>query len=172
MTREWKPGDLAMVTAPFKAGGRREVAAVRCHDGWQQLDTGAHAYSGDVIDARPLVVIDPVEITGPDETTEGGDPVWEIANCLMRLAERDGASATQGTYRGRVAARLSASFAEVVAPEKPAEPLGLGAVVEDVDGHLHTRAREHNWPWVGSDGQWRGYGAIAAVRVLHEGVTP
>jgi len=64
------------------------------------------------------------------------------------------------------------------APPKPAEPQGLGAVVEDTDGKLWIRtvlpANEddvYRKPW--SDGPVRrNWHIVDAVRVLSEGVTP
>lgn len=100
MSREWKPGDVAMVKAHL---GHQETLVLRGHDDRWHGGDGIYRLVSNV---RPLVVIDPVSITGPDETGEDGDPLAEIAKCLRRLAEGDHPS----TYRRRVAERLAEAF--------------------------------------------------------------
>ena len=178
MSREWQPGDVAMLTVREFDGTKHLVGL--CYKGGE-VDAGdikdmarwtladhSDAWSS-VTEARPLVVIDPVSITGPDETGEDGDPLVEIASCLRRLAEGD---AWEGSYRRRVAERLAEVF-DPSPPPKPAEPLGLGAVVESAEGLRWTRAGSSaiygNWLGTGSK-TCVHYAAVPAVRVLSEGV--
>jgi hypothetical protein len=147
---------------------------------WHSSGGGAgHNNRKDVVrEVRPLVVINPVAITGPDETVDE-DPALEIANCLKRLAEREGADANNGSYRGRVAARLSEAFRSAVTPPRPPEPQGLGAVVEDAEGRKWLRLGDDDdlrrpWALEGNVGgymaDWRQWDRIAAVKVLSDGV--
>jgi hypothetical protein len=64
----------------------------------------------------------------------------------------------------------------MLAPPKPAEPTGDGAVVEDHLGHRWVRIASQNGspdspPWRHRGHTARRYEQIAAVRVLSEGVT-
>jgi len=65
MSREWKPGEVAMVNdctnpdAPWKPATCKEAARPgQCETVWILHDTGAKVW-GSVSEARPLVVIDP-----------------------------------------------------------------------------------------------------------------
>jgi hypothetical protein len=162
--REWKPGDVALI--PFARG---HVRGMYTADGWVCSDMHYPAVHG-YTDLRPLVVIDPVSITGPNETGEDGDPLTEIANCLRRLAEGD----HPRSYRRRVAERLAEVFDPT--PPKPDEPQGLGAVVEDEQGLRWTRVEsgeaETRNPWYPAlaSVQPAEYADISAVRVLSPGV--
>lgn len=108
-----------------------------------------------VTDVRPLVVIDPEECGQVER-------VW--------LALRDG-KALQSRDN------LTAALRSLIAPPKPPEPTGLGAVVEDAEGRLWVR--QCRCPR-GIAAEWReGHGStpatyadIDAARVLSEGVTP
>jgi len=62
-------------------------------------------------------------------------------------------------------------------PPKPAEPTGLGAVVEDADGMRWVQARAEEYPWrpsvaveIGAGPLYKPWDQIDAVRVLSEGV--
>ena len=101
-------------------------------------------------DVRPLVVIDP----------EDRDQVERLADLF-------------GVFPG-VAARHLREFANPTLP-KPAEPQGLGAVVEDAKSCLWVRSDlDEDFPWtaVGQPDELHGYREIAAVSILSEGVTP
>lgn len=74
--------------------------------------------------------------------------------------------------------RLGGLIAEIESqtrPPKPAEPTGLGAVVEDVGGSLWVRAPKDGnsvqTEWVSSHSTAQFWDSIDAVRVLSEGVT-
>jgi hypothetical protein len=66
-----------------------------------------------------------------------------------------------------------AALRSLIAPPRPPEPKGLGAVVEDADGRRWSRANDAG-EWYSADGEEVGphYSHVAAVRVLSEGVTP
>ena len=62
MTREYQPGDVAMVTAEWRRGEATTATAARRKTGWERLADGAFVYDvGDSPRAvvRSLVVIDP-----------------------------------------------------------------------------------------------------------------
>lgn len=68
---------------------------------------------------------------------------------------------------------LQEAYEYAVAPPKPEEPQGLGAVVEDEDGEKWMRFTNNSggWPWIHAGPMdSRKYADIAAVRVLSEGV--
>lgn len=61
----------------------------------------------------------------------------------------------------------------LIAPPKPEEPTGLGAVVEDAEGNLWVQVYEKGL-WQRSDDRdvWTVWEKFSAVRVLSEGVQP
>jgi hypothetical protein len=61
-----------------------------------------------------------------------------------------------------------------IKPPKPAEPTGLGAVVEDADGNRWVRAFSLRLAWTDTlfAENCREYADIDAVKVLSEGVQP
>jgi hypothetical protein len=122
---DWKPGDVAMVTLWHGVARRAHLSKSRnwC---WADRVTAESA----VIDARPLVVLDPES----DEDVE-------------RLAD---AFANHGDVHARVRETLLESARDTLRalarPPKPAEPTGLGAVVEQ-DGLRWVRADTDDLPW-------------------------
>lgn len=68
--------------------------------------------------------------------------------------------------------RFQAVLRSLVTPPKPPEPQGLGAVVEDADGHWWSRlGGTTEFPWHhGTLGRER-YAELTAVKVLSTGVT-
>jgi hypothetical protein len=159
MTREWKLGDVAMVTAEWTTGSaatnataRRSTAVVR---GWERLSDSAFAYDSQTVAAHPLLLLDP-----------------EDREQVERLADRLPSNVQVPTLRD--------ALRSLVEPPKPEEPTGLGAVVEDDDGELWFRMAIENQTWAGEVWQaqygdaerWSKWPVIAAVRVLSEGVTP
>lgn len=155
MTREWKPGDVAMVSALNKPEPYRAF-----YDGstWRQYD-GAMFCVDSPQSYRPLVVIDP-------EDREQVERLWQMWRDLApdhRLAQDN----LQVVLR---------EFASPT-PPKPEEPTGLGAVVEDSAG---TKWLRHDSVplrtcWLNTDDcqtRYRAWDEINVVRVLSEGVQP
>ena len=169
MTREWKPGDVAMVT--LLGGTDREyIAEFRQHGGRAQWFGSWNGFGAEVVQsARPLVVIDPEDSAAVDALAKAWD---SLDGETFALGE---SPMTVRAYRMQAALR---EFANPT-PPKPDEPTGLGAVVEDAEGELWIRlvsaddGPDDDWCRVGSlpsDGKWTFYADIAAVRVLSEGI--
>jgi hypothetical protein len=165
-TREWKPGDVAMIDH----GATGQVVAVRTDlGGWACSRRGSDGkpfhHEGDLLSARPLVVIDP----------EDREQVERLVQAWERQAG-ESAFSTTGRY-------LQAALREFAnpTPPRPEEPTGLGAVVEDAEGRLWFRMTIENQTWAGEvwqeqyggdEERWSKWSAIDAVRILSEGVTP
>lgn len=105
---------------------------------------------------RPVVVIDPEDREQVERLTK--------AYCDARDGDND-------LYR--VSAILQAALRSLIAPPKPEEPTGLGAVVEDAEGNLWVQVYEKGL-WQRSDDRdvWTVWEKFSAVRVLSEGVQP
>lgn len=154
MTREWKPGDVAALSI-----GDQEVRGIVNHDDTWRI-FGHSFYKGIAVDndiliqaARPLVVIDP----------ENGHQVGALLD-VMRECGWTGLDPDALDDMQRV-------LREFADPPKPEEPKGLGAVIEDENGVLWTRAMKDDLPWIEAEGEWSNYTGINVVRVLSEGVT-
>jgi hypothetical protein len=157
--REWKPGDVAMVTYRLGQCTESNVCA-KTDKGWDCLAPGVgFLLHGDVIEVRPLVVIDP----------EDHDQVERLRSSLESMSF--------SLWACGAATCLTTALREFAnpTPPKPDEPTGLGAVVEDAEGRRWLRfdANTGGWPWI-HDGPLdsRKYDAITAVRVLSDGVQP
>ncbi len=157
MKREWKPGDVAMVTSVNYeitiglAVGDGEASGWRCEDGrlW------GRAY---VKDVRLLVVIDP-------EDRE------QVGRVLAHYWHSDDPY-SESNYP-QYLTDLQAALRSLVEPPRPPEPTGLGAVVEDERGERWVRRDESCRPvWVNATGASFpvAYTSIKAVRILSEGV--
>ena len=169
--REWKPGDVAMVTLTKTHDGRTERAWLHNDGCWTFADgNGGHSSRDDVIAAaRPLVVLDP----------ENADDMRRLSDALRTVDTSGDLPEEPMTFH---ALKVRAALRELAnpTPPKPDEPTGLGAVVESADGDHWIR---HCLPTC-EDGAacipWRRvsdcltacYGEIRAVRVLSEGVVP
>ncbi|MDB5716468.1 MAG: hypothetical protein JWO15_3865 [Sphingomonadales bacterium] len=146
----FSPGDVAMVQC--SDGEWRQAVALLRPNGllWSFADDTYRR--ADASTARPLVVIDA-----------------ENVKQVERLCQNLGHSTLN--WYGSVG-EMQYALRGLLPRPKPPEPACLGSVVEDADYHLHTLARVANaQPWVGSNGRWRTWDQIAAVRVLSEGVT-
>lgn len=152
MTREWRPGDVVAVLN----GAVEQIALVTAS---LVVETSADDSIplGRIEDdtMRPLVVIDP----------EDRDQVERLCAAMKSNGwtgiDDDAPSDMQTVLRS------------LVAPPKPDEPMGLGAVVEDEDLRHWVRTG-FKFPWAISydddSGENRNYADINAVRVLSEGV--
>jgi hypothetical protein len=156
--REWKPGDVALVTLKKKndasVDGVREHVAMRDRVGsWASGTTfGRQIDDDEVKDARPLVVIDPEDDGQVDELREAlayAQSFGEFAAALREFANPT--------------------------PPRPDEPQGDGALIEcDYDGK-RGRAVLLGGSWTFYGDALRDHGAyyddFAAVRILSPGVT-
>lgn len=164
MSREWKPGDVAVIKCLDLDCEQTFHQAIlgRAQD-WWLLDLGEYMASHDAEPVRPLVVIDP----------EDKQATLRLAECYL--------SENPGVYAPvtRVADRLQAALREFAnpTPPKPVEPTGLGAVVVDDFGTTWTRVFEASSPEEFTSDRWvsgharSSYADIDAVKVLSEGVT-
>ena len=169
MAREWKPGDVVTATV----NGRDDVRLIA---GWSKYDPqlrwgemSPRWGDGDddecwfmpsqVTNRRPLVVIDP----------ENREQVERLVDRLAaaRFWEAIPVDEPGVSYRTSQMQAALREFANPT-PPKPAEPQGLGAVVEDAFGHVFVRLST-SWFNVNDD-QHCTWDHINAVRVLSEGV--
>ena len=156
MSREWKPGDLAMVLCPDVERRQARYLAPKsgvCEEAaWQFADDSLLLVSKS--NARPLVAIDP----------EDREQVERLYKTFVTTAAVNRADALQAALR---------EFANPT-PPKPEEPTGLGAVVEDAEGErwvwLAQGAEGAHWHRVGTPEKRANWHQITAVRVLSEGV--
>jgi len=75
-----------------------------------------------------------------------------------------------GGYPCAAVERIATQIEAQTKPPKPAEPTGLGAVVEASDGQTWVRRHPGGYAWVNGYQRWAKYADINAVRVLSEGV--
>ena len=93
---------------------------------------------------------------------------------LVQLNARRGASnelISCDVNRADFLAAVSEVLNVDITPRKPAEPTGLGAVVEDAEGErwVQFSSKTGNW-WRNRQGQHQRWADLDAVRVLSEGV--
>lgn len=164
MSREWKPGDVAMLVSH---GGTPAVRAPEdcgvgghgyAKDHWHYLANvgGATWDSNGDREARPLVLLD--------------------LNDKERAALLDYA---ESTFHFR--SETLSSIRKQCEPPKPVEPLGLGAVVEDGRRMLFVRCAD-GWLCAGAEGRepgeyrnslaWDELLCYGVPRVLSEGIQP
>ena len=165
--REWKIGDLAVVTT--KSGvqyrGIYQLAPGIDHY-WGRLpgEVRPNALLDPDVSARPLVVIDP----------EDREQVERLLECVLDTDLGDGEAVEDEDVTEMQ--RALREFANPT-PPKPEEPRGLGAVVEDADGNRWVRADQkvsERFPWIkwrGATGNWEKYADIDAVKILSDGVS-
>lgn len=169
MTREWKPGDVALVCNEFGVwnvaictlrvgyigyGWRFGVA-----DMWMRV--GEH-------EARPLAVIDP-------EDRRQVERLRDLADIAYREQNGDHGDIDISRGRGERGNAFQAALREFADPKppKPDEPTGLGAVVESEDGRRWVRSKDITTVchWKPSAGGRRvRWSDLPHVRVLSEGV--
>ena len=138
---EWQPGDLALVTGPARLVGEGgELAtkrALRVLGCWY-VGKGTGWNDGEVHEVRPLLTLDPDD---RDQSNRLAAAYW------ANLCEQTGNRPYNATASQQDDA-MQAALRSLLAPERPAEPLGLGAVVKDADGHRWVRSQwDANYPW-------------------------
>ena len=154
MKREWKPGDVALLTTHCCGN---LVATKNRGASWHAAGGIDLEVTCQIADARPLVVIDPE------------DPK-EMDRFLGLLRRGNFSVHSCGTSARDYLAAALREFANPT-PPKPEEPTGLGAVVEDGQGLKWVRLGQDLADWYSDDlVAWRQWGDISAVRVLSEGV--
>jgi hypothetical protein len=170
MSREWKPGDVAMVTTTSG-----DFLAMREVHGWTFAHPTSYAADGVAIttihDAggadltpRPLVVIDP----------EDREQVEALASALRSGIEAVLRVSVNDYSLDRIADKVQAALHSLIEPPKPEEPTGLGAVVEAACVHNpvpRTWVRDHDGNWQPRTGGADDWDSLSDVRVLNEGVT-
>jgi len=158
MSAQWKPGDVAMFTLDG-----RDVLMMRGRDGrWTGYATEHDYWINRPFDGkhaqRPVIVIDP-----EDRDAMVQAAVWAV---IPKDVERLHA------YR---AEQMQVALRSLLAPPKPPEPQGLGAVVRDADGHIWVRIGDGDWwrrPYDGARHRNALWQDIDAPEVLSEGVQP
>ena len=172
MTREWQPGDVALVRNQW---GVWNVAICSLRTGvlgWVWKYGVADDY--DRVDdpdrtARPLVVIDPEDAEQVERLLASLMTQWPKVVVGLPVDDRD---ALNQIYLVAIKQALR-EFANPKSP-KPDEPTGLGAVVRDAGGRRWVRALaplDSVAPWKRDDcGHWGDWSGIDAVEVLSEGV--
>lgn len=167
MRQQYEPGTVAVATVR----GVPNVQVVRClaYDTpqwfcplYQESDerNGWWPDDDEVTDIRPLVVLDPEDVA-------------QVRVLNLALG---------GTLRDHEA--VASALRSLLPPPKPPEPTGLGAVVEDAEGHHWVRAffpgadassddwRRGDTPYHSNEREWHRYADIDAVRIVGEGVQP
>jgi len=159
MSREWKPGDVAISKGHVIFRAELVTGEPRWHDKFGVL--GRDDTWPTTPQIRPLVVIDPEDREQVERLTH---VFYEVRGLGSPALAPDRVTNMQAALR---------EFADPK-PPKPAEPTGLGAVVEDTGGVLWVRAgksyTDPNWRVCGGS-EWIRYADIPAVRVLSEGVS-
>lgn len=160
MSREWKPGDVAIADGP---GKRLPITFFKNEDSGELMFNNGAGYQHKVRhlagNARPLVVIDP-------EDREQVERLYRTYASIEPNGQMRGSDFMQAALR---------EFANPK-PPKPEEPQGQGAVVEDEDGARWLRRIEGGRnPWMFYDKAAksttaRDWPEITAVRVLSPGV--
>lgn len=165
MSREWKPGDVVVITNGEMSGVIGfgvDRAIVYINDG--QPVTAAYGPS----EARPLVVIDPEDREQVERLRDLYDSAYHEQNRAIQTAPK-------GT-RGNALQAALREFANPK-PPKPDEPTGIGAVALDDTGCKWIQVDRRNGVagWAHCDAQsgiFRFWSDIDAIEVLSEGVHP
>jgi hypothetical protein len=149
MSREWKPGDVAVMVTP---NDQRHVVMMDKHGEWRCGETPGWTCVGE---PRPVVVIDP----------EDREQVARIeSDFASRMHWRE------STLHDERRDALHATLRSLITPPKPDEPQGLGAVVEHY-GSNYVRVTNRKRPWADeADGNYVAWDELdGPVRVLSEG---
>jgi hypothetical protein len=167
---QWKPGDVGVA-----ATGERFIVDSEGRCFWPgSEDARTVGVSGrPAPQDRPLVVIDPEDRPRVDQFTD------ILAAAGVEVGPVEVARYTTPTdsrihYRQAFEDKVQQALRSLIAPPRPEEPMGLGAVVEDADGVLWVQTgHDVTNPWShGSNGghlQPRAYDKIDGPKVLFEG---
>ena len=145
---EYKPGTVAVATVR----GVPDVQVIRTVDhpdggkGWvSATSVGSHYTHTDmqVIDVRPLVVLDPEDAAQPSPSFRARNAAW-LRAYAARL--REGGFHTAADMHGYIADQIEAQ----TKPPRIPEPEGVGAVVEASSryfpsGATYVRTAHHRW---------------------------
>lgn len=169
--RAWKPGDVARMTITRRTDPDDKTEYIAFYGGlhsggWVGVTdgecTGALTNATDrfIIDARPLVVLDP----------EDDEQVRKLADAFC--TERWDHSTGSDECDPLTFASMQAALRSFVAPPKPEEP-GLGGMVETRDGDEWAHVNVPKAPWMcGNRNRWAFYDDLDVVRVIVPGVQP
>ena len=163
MTREWKPGDVAMVASETRAWRVFRTTDREGNEVWADA-TGPLLPDDEWVPnrtIRPLVVIDTEDREQVERLVAAWEAVENVAPGPVPMTARQ--------------MRMQAALRSLIAPPKPPEPTGLGAVVEDAESMRWVRGSSMRGlkAWCndyGMDSEWLSYADITAVRILSEGV--
>lgn len=164
MTREWAPGDVALVQNGY---GVWNVAICQVALGYNQWVYGVSRSTAPMDSpARPLALIDPEDRAQVEQLASrlrlngGGHPYATMS----AQAAVDDADALQAALRMNIA------------QPTPPEPTGIGAVVEDAEGQWWTRVRNDDeacaWQRVDGPMVQTTWGLVGAVLVIAQGTQP
>lgn len=163
MTNNWKPGDVAVAQYRDEPASRYFYRKVFGKDGayeWVNED-GTRSERFELAEwHRPLVVIDPDDREQVERLVRAMPPEWN-------LEQPDDPELLDDSVAG-----VTTALRSLLAPPRPEEPTGLGAVVEDDRGRQWVRGfQEDDAPWVCDHFVSRSFSDIPnPVRVLSEGV--
>lgn len=175
---DYAPGTVGVATVDDESV-RVFRTGVRSNMGWEVSVPNGKLWvsdsNGSVRDVRPLVVLDLAAAEKASDTE--GQSLWRLRK-VAETGDTDGAAFTKDLI-----ATIADQIEAQTRPPQPAEPTGLGAVVEDAKGHKYVRiadpidgwAKDRDWRRIGGDiaaNPYYGYADIDVARVLSEGVQP
>lgn len=159
--QKWEPGTVAMDIHHTDVNAE---GPLRFQIGGVWVDTDCDDRYPPPCDIRPLLVLDP----------DNPDQMDRLLGDFFVRRYPNGSDANMVDRRDRDAFTLAVrAMLPKPTPVKPAEPTGLGAVVEDADGKWvcldNSRLPWREW----TSGEFRDWADFSnAVKVLSEGVTP
>jgi hypothetical protein len=152
MSREWKPGDVALVGYRLHGDDdllQEDVRILRSDGKWYGATGWVTNHPEAAVSIRPLVVIDPEDREQVERLTAA---CLNAFNWTGRKPREEEVTATQAALRS------------LLAPPKPDEPMHVGAVVVDSKGTKYVRVSVAGDGWMhGKEWQQIG-GDINAVR--------
>lgn len=115
---------------------------------------------------RPLVVIDPEDREQVEQFIRAYFAEWEKSPASVRVL-KVGETMPMASHFDAA----QTAFRSLVAPPKPDEPKGWGAVVEDRTGAYFTLYAPESGIWINYAEGKRAWSDIDVARIVHEGVT-